>query len=245
MDASHERAQISELQSLRIQNRVWRFSLTVLILLMVVYTLYTLDHSVTALTKPGPQQEEFVSQFKSGMNTNIVPRLRSAVAETITEVQPMIKRSLDKLGQRLPEVTTVAKEQLTALETDLPSKGETILNQSFKTIITGKESAIHTMYPDLTDDQIKTLVTNLANEGEKQAKAANQELFAPHQARLSSILTNIEKIKTQEATNVKHIGPSWDMAILLLDILREDVKSREPAGASTPVASANQTGVKA
>jgi hypothetical protein len=214
---------------------------------MVVYTLYTLNHSVRALTEAGEQQQEFVDHFKDGMNTNIVPRLRGAVAETITEVQPEIKQSFDKLGKRLPEVTAVAKQQMIALETDLPAKGEAILNQSFKNIITGKESAIHAMYPDLTDGQLKTLVTNLANEGQKQAAAANQELFAPHQAKLNSILANIEKIKTQEAPNVKNAGPTWDMGILLLDILREDVKSQQPANSSTvadtkPV---TQKGVKA
>ncbi|HEY3782873.1 MAG TPA: hypothetical protein VGL56_17450 [Fimbriimonadaceae bacterium] len=212
---------------------------------MVVYVLATLNGSVKALTNSGPQQDEYVQNLKDGMNSSVMPRLRSAFAETITEVQPEIKQSFSKLGKRLPEVTSVAKNQLQALETDLPTKGEAVLNQSFRTIITGKQSAIHQMYPDLTDDQLKTLVSNLANEGEIQARAANQDLFAPHQAKLNDILSNIEKIKTQEAANVKHIEPSWDMAILLLDILREDIKSQEPVNNPTIAKVASTKEVKA
>ena len=233
MSAIEERGQVRELGSLRLQANVWRWALTVAVLATAIYSLATLNHSVRALATTGQEQDEFVAQLQEGLNKDIVPQLQSAGAETVSEIQPQLMASFNGLGKRLPEVAAVAKVEFQSLETDLPAKSETILNQSFDSILTGREGSIRKMYPDLSDEQVKGLVMNLADEGRRQSTEANQELFAAHEEKLKGIMSNLELIKTQEASNVKGVEPSWDMAILLLDILREDVKSQGPVPAGS------------
>ncbi len=207
---------------------MWRGVLGAIMLATVVYTLVTLNRSARALTTAGDQQDQFVAALQTSLNKDTLPELQSAGAETISEAQPQLRASFDKLGPRIPEVTAVAKGEFQSLEKDLPAKSEAILNQSFETVLTEKEGSIRKMYPELTDEQVKNLVENLTEEGRTEATEANQELFAAHEERLKGIMNNLELIKDQEAKNVKGVEPSWDMAILLLDILREDIKNQAP-----------------
>jgi len=228
MDAVAEQRRIRELESLRRQARLFRLFFFIACLGVVFYCLYQLHRSVTALATAGPEQDAYMKSLQVNLDKDVIPRLRSAASETLTEVQPEVTAAIKKLGPRMPEVTAVAKNEMEALQTDLPNKGEAILNASYTNLLQAREPTLRAEFGnDVTDDQVKALIVTLTQEGHTQLVAANNELFAPHQLKLKHILQNLQSIKDQEAPNVKKIQPSWDMAILLLDILREDMKDLE------------------
>lgn len=227
MDASTELARIHELETWRHKTQLVRWTVLVVTLAVVVWSVLVLKNSADDLVTKGQAQDEYVAALKTNLDHAVIPRLQSEASETISEIQPEITTAVQKLGPRVPDVTAVARQQLGILQTDLPQRGEKVLDKSLNSVINSQEQSIRQMYPDVTDAQMRTLVQNLTGEAHAQLVAANNELFAPHQQHLRSILANLRTIEKEEAPHVNKIPPSWDMAILLLDIIRNDIKTAE------------------
>jgi cell division protein ZapA (FtsZ GTPase activity inhibitor) len=233
MDMAIEQAHVVELEHLTKKLRWYRWGIILVTAIIMTACLWRLKESFQSITQAGPIQEEYTRALRQNLERDVIPRVRSEVTETITELQPTLTQAMSKLKDQLPELSQTAEEQMKALQVELPARGEKVLNRSFSVILTQRNGMIRKMYPNVTEDQLNLLVLNLGEEGRQQLIQANQELFSPHQAKLNSILKHMNTIRQQEERNVKGITPDWTMAVLLLDILREDLKTQQKGGAPT------------
>ena len=230
MEAGTVREEIRQIESCRKQAFWWRTGALVALVLVVGGSLATLNSSVRGLVESGPRQDEFVGEFSQGLRTEIMPNVQSLTSQTLTEIQPQIKQEFTKLNTRVPELTDATLKELKTLQAELPRQSEKILDESYGKLLSSREAKIRQMYPDVTEEQVKTFVGNLQKTGETQIRQANDELFSPHQSALTSILDHMETIKSSEAAETKGVDPSWEMGLALLDVIRGDIATTTGAG---------------
>ena len=89
-------------------------------------------------------------------------------------------------------------------------------------IFTLLEEGIRKQYPDVTEARVAGLVARLIDLSEKQIDHATHHLFEPHLVSLSNIMDDITAIKKAEGTAAKEDLASWDMALLVFDLIRDE-----------------------
>jgi hypothetical protein len=221
-------SQIQELKKLRQQTLWWRIGLTIASLAVVLISAVTINGSFRALLTEGTQQDRFVARLNQGLEADVVPMLQSMAGTTLNELKPEVNSAFLKVNARVPEVTQATMKEMELFQKNMPQLAEKCLNDSFGKMLQSKEKSIKTMFPEATDAQVATLVTNLTTSAKSEAEVANQQLFAKHQAELATIIQNMRAIQKAEAANIKNVDPSWEMGLLVLDIFRADLEELRP-----------------
>ncbi|MBS1709498.1 MAG: hypothetical protein JSS65_12360 [Armatimonadetes bacterium] len=228
MDSGIETTQITELKNLKKQLQWWRYSLLGATVFVVVATIATVDGAVKGLTQKGPRQDQYVAEVTSSLKNDIAPMVQEMVKQTVDEVKPEIEQAVHHVNSRLPEVAEKAMAEFELLQSNLPKKGEKVLNDTFVAMLHSKEAKLKEMFPEATEEQIEKLLNNLGESCKDQASFANTELFAKHQAALQDIHRNLMTIHEAEKDNLAGVEPGWEMAVLVLDLFKEDIQSVRP-----------------
>lgn len=223
MEPSTTEAQIRELESVRKQINLWRGGTVAVIVLTMVVCLSLLYSDAKALATEGPQQTVFVDTLKSGLDENIVPRLRETASRTMTEMQPVIQKEFTDLNKRVPDVTQATLKEVDKLQTSLPQTASKTLTDTFNKALGGKEEEIKKMYPDATEDQVKLLFTNLTKiTGDKSEEIA-KSLLAPHVAEIDGIHKHLQAIMATEPKTGNNMD-DWQLGLAVFDVVRDDIK---------------------
>lgn len=239
MEPTPVQAEIRQLESIRQQAFWWRTGALVALVAVVGGSLAGLNSSVRGLAERGPTQDAFVAQLSEAIHTDIMPTIQTLASQTLTEIQPEIKKEFASLNERVPELTEATMKEIEALQTELPKAAEKPLDDAFRGLLTSREAKIREMYPSVTEEQVHRLVTNLTKAGEAEIREANEELFSSHQAKLASILDHMETIRNSEAANTNGQDPNWEMGLAIFEVVREDLKTLkapEPKSGKSPKA---------
>jgi hypothetical protein len=228
MTSGTAESQIQELEKLRQQMRWWRLGATFASLAVVVVSAMTIHRSFKALMTEGPTQEKFVAQLNQGLQADVMPMVQSIASTALSELKPEVNAAFVKVNERVPEVTQATMKELEELQKNLPVRAEKCLTASFDGMLKSKDAKIKEMFPEATEEQVQTLIVNLAEQAKNEAKEANQQLFAKHQAELAAIIANMRAIQKAEAKNIAGIDPTWEMGLLVLDIFRADLEELRP-----------------
>ena len=226
MEAAIVQANIRELEALHTQTRFWRWGISLALLLTVVICLVTLRNAVTGLTNDGPTKEAFVKDLGDRMQKNAIPTIEQMGVTALHEIN--FDAEVKKLNKRTPELTQASMKEVKLFGDELPARGKKVLDATFGAALKQHESKIKTMFPEATDAQVSGLMTNLSNEAMSQAADVNDELFAQHKKAIDSILKDFAAIQSSGAADAKGQEPTWDMALLVFDLARNDLKSLAP-----------------
>jgi len=239
MDALTTEAEIAELQKVRRQTGWWRLGAGALTAIWVTGCFFSVNDSVQGLFKEGPRQQKFVSTLSNNVQTDIAPNVQSMVAQTIAETRPEVEASFLKLNDRVPELTQASMTELETLQTSLPQKGEKILGETFGTMIAEKETKLREMFPEATEENIDALTKNLSDVAQIKAVSVNDKLFGRHQVALNGIVSHMEQIRLEEAkVPASPLGTNWEMAMSIMDVVREDMRELETLAAKSQKANA-------
>ena len=132
-----------------------------------------------------------------------------------------------KLNERTPQMVQATKDQLQALNKDLTDRGNKVFDQTFAAAVKDHDKKIRAMFPDATEEQVSTLVSNLTKEAQEQVADINETLFGEHKKALDSIIADMNAIQHSEP-NISGEVPTYEYALMLFDIAREDLKSLNP-----------------
>ena len=223
MTPQNVRSEIRELEAVRRRAAFWRWGTIAATLLIMLVGVAMMNNAVQNLIRPGDAQERFVAQVNTNMQTNVVPQLQTLATRTLTESQPIVQEEITKLNARVPEVAEVAMKQLNLLQTELPESSSKVLNQTFGKVLTERKAKVKEMFPDATDEQIDTFMTNLSEQGTQSMTNVSVRLFDRHIEAMSSISDNVEAIQKADAATIKSDVPTWQMGLLLFDIARADM----------------------
>ncbi len=225
MDALNTQSEIVELENLRRQTSFWRLGAGILSIAWVAGCMIIVNDSVRGLFNTGPRQEKFVSILSSNIQKDIAPGVQTLAAQTIAQARPEVEASFTKLNGRVPELASASVKELQSLQTSLPAKGQKLLGSTFGEMITSKDQKIRQMFPDATEENVKALTQNLTAMGQERAVSVNNKLIGKHQTALNDIVSNMEKIRLDEAkTPASAMGDNWDMALAFMDVVHDDMK---------------------
>ena len=223
MEPTTTEARIRELESIRKQINLWRGGSALVIFATLAICLGLLYSDAKALATQGPTQQLFVDKLQAGMNDKVVPRLQETASRTLTEMQPVVQKEFLALNKRVPDVTKATLDQVQMLQTSLPQTVTKALNDTFEKSLSGKEAQIKGMYPDVTEDQVKTLFQNLNKITADKSQAVAQGIIAPHVAELDGIRKNLDHIAQTEPRTAND-SDNWQLGLAVFDVIREDVK---------------------
>jgi spore coat protein CotF len=223
MESATVQANIQELEALRMQTRFWRWGISLTLLVIVVSCLFTLRSAVTGLTNEGATKTAFVQDLSDRMQKSALPTIEQMGTQALHEIN--FQAEVQKLNKRTPELTQASMEQVKRFGQELPERGKKVMDATFTAALKKNESKIRTMFPEATDAQVQALMTTLSNEAIEQAAGINDQLFASHKKAVDSILQDFATIRNTGAADAKGQTPTWDMALLIFDLARNDLKS--------------------
>ncbi|MST00323.1 MAG: hypothetical protein EXS29_03290 [Pedosphaera sp.] len=230
-------AQITELQTLQTQIRRWRVGAVFTILIIMGVCAKMIVGAFTDLAQEGPTQKEFVKHLAKGMKEHVIPTAQKIASQTASQIVPEVQKEIDKLNERAPEITEAALKELELLATNLPDCGEKILIKTFGEMMHKREEKLKKQFPEITEQKIATLVNNLVNVAEEQSEEVAAILFADHINSIDRIANNLQAIQKAEAANITRDIPSWQVGLMLFDLLREEIRPLEvPLGPDTNAA---------
>ena len=232
MESATVQANIRELEALRGQTRLWRWGITLALLATTIICLVTLRNAATSLTSDGATKAAFVQDLSDRMQKDALPTIEQMGTQALHEVN--FNAEVQKLNKRTPELTQASLAQVKLFGDELPVRGKKVLDATFGTALKQQQTKIKTMFPEATDAQVSTLMTNLTNEAMTQAADINDQLFTQHKQAVDSILKDFATIQTTGASEAKGEAPTWDMALLIFDLARNDLKALTPQDSAAP-----------
>lgn len=221
--------QINELKQLRASTRRWQISTTLLIVVILCAGIGSILHAIMGLAQEGPVQDRFVAELQGGLKKQVVPELDRIAKSTLNDVKRDVETELKKVNERSPEVMQALNKELVALQHNLPQRGEKVLEATLGRELKAREGKIKGMFPNVKEEQVATMVNNLVDESHASMEHLSKTVFGKHLQALTDITANLEVIKKTEKLNPNDDIASWETALDVLDILREDMKPVENA----------------
>ena len=223
MDPSTTEARIQELQGIRKQINLWRGGSAVVLLVTMVTCVGLLYSDAHALATKGPTQQVFVDKLQTGLNEKVVPQLKEAASRSLSEMQPVVQKEFVALNKRVPDVTKATLDQVNMLQKSLPDLTSKALTETFDASLRGRDAEVRKMYPNVTEDQVKTMFDNLTKVSTAHGQEMAQMLLSSHITELNDIQTNLRTIaKTEPATGDN--ADDWQLGLAVFDVMRDDVK---------------------
>lgn len=227
-------AQVRELEALRSQLRLWRVAVPLITIGVVLHGVFTLYRAAAGLVVEGPPREEFVASLTDELNKEVRPVVERVAQQTFTETREAVNKELVRLNDRTPEMAAALKKEIESLIHNIPQRGEKVLQGSFGAMLKKREADIRKQYPDVTEARVATLVLELTDLTQKRLDHVTHQLFEPHLAALSNIMDDVTHIQRTEPAAVRGDIASWDMALLVFDLIRDEfedlhVKEADPA----------------
>ena len=228
--------QIQELQALRREKRMWSVGTTIFLILIVAWSVLSLKNAVYGLINEGPTREAFQKQLGEHVQKDAVPKIQEYGEQAIRGVD--YAGAVKKLNARTPELVKATTDQLHLLNDDLTKRGNKVFDQTFTAAVKDHDKKIRAMFPDANEEKVSSLMANLTKEAQDQVADINDTLFSSHKKALDDIVSDMTLIQHSEP-NVQGETPSWELALMIFDIARDDLKSLEPvandkAGTKTP-----------
>lgn len=221
--------QIQELQAIRRQKRFWSWGTTAGILIIVLWCIFSLRSAVYGLIQ-GPSHDAFQKQLSENVQKHALPEMQRYGEEAIRGVD--YAGAVKNLNKRTPELVKATTDQLHLLNDDLTTRGNKVFDQTFTAAVKDHDKKIRAMFPDANEEKVSGLMTNLTKEAQDQVADVNATLFSAHKKALDDIVTDMTLIQTSEPS-AKNERPSWELALTVFDIAREDLKSLNTSNDST------------
>ncbi len=233
--------QISELDKVRAQLRLWRTLLSVGFLVVTLGSIAVISKAAHDLFTPGPTQDEFTSTLTANLQKDVVPTLQSKATQALTQMRPEIEDSFQKLNGRVPELSQASMQEISTLQQNVTASSEKTLQSTLGTMLDSKETKIKQMFPDVTDDKIKTALQNVSQESQDRLLHAHDTLFSKHTDALYSIMNHLSQIQATEKVNPQSEKANWEMGVTLLDLMQSQVKDLQPMMTSASTSSTSTT----
>ncbi len=237
-------AQVRELESLRSQLRLWRTAIPLITIAIVTHGVVTIYRAAVDLVADGPPREEFVSAYTDGLNREVRPTVEKIAQQTFSLTRDAVRKELTRLNDRTPEMAAALKKEIEALIHNIPRRGEKALQASFGAMLKKREADIRKMYPDVTEQKVASLVLGLTDVSQQRLDRVMQQLFSPHLEALSGIMDDVAHIQRTETVAAQEDLASWDMALMVFDLIRDEFADLHVTEASPAVPAKLQNKVK-
>ena len=240
MPANDIKSKIEELESLRSQAQRWRMFTVLAILVIMTGGVGILINAAAGLVREGESQQEFVKEFKSGLEKDVIPSVKHIGEQSLAQIKPAIESELKKLNTRAPEIGEEFMKQLDLLSQNIRKEGGKAVQDTIGKTVKLREASIRKMYPEVTEERVAALATALVEQANDHLAETSDRLFGQHIESLAKITEDLHDIQRTEVIQSDSELATWEMAMLIVDILREETKdlTTEPEAANKSKAAA-------
>jgi hypothetical protein len=231
------KSEIEELRALRRQLQIWRPSLVVVLAVVILVSILMLWHGINGLVRQGERQNQFVQQLGERMQKDVLPLAQDVGKEAISGID--FNKEIDKLNARAPEVANAGFKEMRLLGTDNLAIGKKVLNEQFDAALNGRAAMLKQEFPEASEDQIASFLTDFTAETKTQITEYVNTLFTPHITAMNDMMNDLKSIEVAEGPANTADMPTWEMAFLIADIARADfetLNSNQKAGVQPSVA---------
>ena len=249
---------IEALEEIREQQRLWRYGTYIgglIFLVLVLVIIFKVKSFIPPTTDPKQlvketktllvkkdyvgknNWEKLVISLKKGWEKDLQTDLNNILHNTTNTIAQDLIKPWTNLNARSAEVVKAANDQLSLLEGTMPQATETVLRERLERVIRLREKKLKDINPEASKQEIETAVQLLINLGSKHAQAISDELFVDQLVQLDKIFKDMETIHQTERTGAKGEVPNWEMALMVLDILREEVRPLQTSSSISPTKS--------
>lgn len=239
METPSDRSVIEELRSVRRQVVFWRVSLGIVLAVVVVVCVFQFFNAAHGLVREGAPRDRFVQVLGTRMQDEVLPQVQEVGKEAFTSIN--FPQEIDRLNQRAPEVADTALKEMRLLATNLPESGKKVVSKEFENALADRAEALQKEFPDYSEEQIKSFLDELNKETQDQLGILMDSLFTGHIDALNGIVASIDDIAAQTPAAKTDI-PTWQMALLILDIARADFTLDAAQAPATPAAATAPAG---
>jgi len=220
---------IAELHALRSQVNRWRLGIPIAIIAIIAGCILMIYSSVNSLATPGPAQEEFVNDVKAGMEERVMPVVKRAAYQTFHDTKTAVQREFEKLSDRTPEFAGLLRSEVEALVENIPNRTEEQLSEILAEALAKQDAKISELFPDVEEDKVADVVEQLTELAKGQAEYVSDKLFEPHLISINNIIDDLNVIRKSESIRPGDTLASWEMALLVFDVLRHEFPEVHPA----------------
>ncbi len=228
MSTDNTKLKIDELSALRRQARAWRIGATVASVAVSVIFLLILRSAANRLFEPGPTRDVFVAELKTGIQTAVVPQVKTLAVRTVHELTPRLKDEVARLQERAPELAEALTVELELFQKNLPARAEAALRTTVGEAIQQREAQVRALYPDLTEEKVGTIVRLLAAEAEQRLDNIAVRVATPYADVITQIVADLNQIRDTEPVQVAGTEPAWELARFCANILHEELNRQSP-----------------
>lgn len=227
MNSEEVQSKIEALEALKKEAGLWKLGGTIAILAIAVTCVLIIIGNVKALAEPGPTQDKFVAKLKDTFETQVKPDLIAAGKEAQGKATTLLKAEVEKLNDRIPEFTEKAQGEVMLLAEGLQNDAEVLLNTTFGAMLEKRQEKIRKMYPDVTDANVTSAISNLQTAVEEELQKITEELFVEHLVVIDGIIRHAIKIGESDTTDLLDKDVPWEMGLLIFEIVREEFADGE------------------
>lgn len=222
MSAEQVTQSIQELEALRKRTRIWRSGSALAVVVIAAGSALCLIGAVRDLVRPGLPRDEFVKEFQAGFTEEVVPQIKVEAQKAVEELTPVVRAELAKLDLQSPKMVEGVQKELEALKENLPNRAEQVMDSTIGDMLRIREAKIKKLHPDLTDEKMAALMDNLVEEGQTRVVKVIDDMFKPQQDTFDKIVEHLREIQKIEGPNIKEEKPTFDMALLFFELIKED-----------------------
>jgi hypothetical protein len=219
---------IEELNRLRRQARGWRVGGAAVCAAVSAVFLFVIWSKAERLFTAGPTHDEFVAELKTGLQRDVVPQVKTLTVHTVNELVPRVQVEVVKLQTRVPELTGALTAELTLFQKNVPARIDKALGASFTEVIQERQAKIRQLYPDLTDENVRTITASLSKEGALRMDHVAQRVIEPYTDVMTKLVVDLNHIRDTEPAPAPGREPAWELATLCANMLQDEIRRTVP-----------------
>jgi hypothetical protein len=222
MSSEEVQNKIQELESLKTKSMIWRLGGAFAMLIIAVTIVLQILFGFKALADKGPVQDEFIAHLKTRVEKDFLPTIRTVAKQAQTKATAALKIEIEKLGDRLPELTEKAQTEAIQLAELLQNDADKVMEETFWAMLKEREKSIKLDYPEVAEENIATALSNLHTAIEAEINEMTESLFLEHLVVIDGIVKHLSEIRDTGDTDLRDKDAPWEMGLLVFEIVREE-----------------------
>jgi hypothetical protein len=190
--------------------------------------LFVLWSKAERLFTAGPIHDEFVAELKAGLQRDVVPQVKTLAVRTVNELAPRVQEEVVKLQTRAPELAGALTAELALFQKNVPARIDKALGASFIEVIQERQAKIRQLYPDLTEENVRTIVASLSEEGALRLDNVAQRVIEPYTEVMTKLVADLNHIRDTEPAPAPGREPAWELAALCANMLQDEIRRTVP-----------------
>jgi hypothetical protein len=213
---------IAELKVLRSQLNRWRTGIPVVVLVIMFTSMFKIYSVGRNLSVPGPGRDEFVASVQQGLKQDVQPIVELIAKQTYLETKNAVQVELKKINTRTPEFAAALKTQIEELVRNIPERTEKVIAKTFAEALARQELAVREMFPEVDEKRVAAVVLKLTEAAEVQCEFVGEKMFEPHLISINNMIGDLQTISKSEDIEGAASLASWEMALIVFDLLRDE-----------------------